>query len=64
MPGFRRKSMLGQGFEVCKIGATFPLYCMNYLAAPHTERGARLKQPFIKFIVNSSSYMFFLCEPY
>ncbi|CAG0917389.1 unnamed protein product [Notodromas monacha] len=60
MPGFRRKAMIAQGFEIMKIGATFPLFCFNYLLAPHSATGSKLKQPFIKFIVNSSSYMFFL----
>ena len=62
MPGFRRKSMLGQLAEIGRIGALFPVYSTMYMAAPHSSWGQHCRKPFVKFIIHSSSYMFFLCE--
>ena len=45
-----------------QIGASFPVYCMANLVAPKSGFGASLTKPFIKFIVHSSSYCFFLSE--
>ena len=62
MPGFRRKSMLGQLTEIGKIGAMFPVYSSMYMASPHSSWGQHCRKPFVKFIIHSSSYMFFLCK--
>lgn len=62
LPGFRRKSMVGQMFQVAKLGAMFPIYSTIYMLAPNTEMGQFMKKPFVKFICHSSSYAFFLRE--
>ncbi|XP_068231132.1 transient receptor potential protein-like [Palaemon carinicauda] len=60
MPGFRRRSAIEQLMEVVKIGCLFPMYCSAFLMAPNSKLGSGLKKPFIKFIVHSASYCFFL----
>ncbi|XP_064099738.1 transient receptor potential protein-like [Macrobrachium nipponense] len=60
MPGFKRRSPLEQLLEIVQIGALFPLYCCAFLLAPESRLGSCLKKPFIKFIVHSASYCFFL----
>ncbi|KAF7285045.1 hypothetical protein GWI33_012350 [Rhynchophorus ferrugineus] len=60
LPGFRRKNVVGQSIQVAKLGAMFPLYCGAYLVAPNSTMGQFMKKPFVKFIVHSASYGFFL----
>ncbi|XP_049791463.1 transient receptor potential protein [Schistocerca nitens] len=60
LPGFRRKSMVGQLFEVAKLGSMFPVYSMIYMIAPNSKMGLFMKKPFVKFIIHSASYAFFL----
>lgn len=60
LPGFRRKNLVGQLFQVGKLGAMFPVYCTIYMLAPNSEMGMFMKKPFVKFICQSSSYAFFL----
>ncbi|XP_050498132.1 transient receptor potential protein-like isoform X2 [Diabrotica virgifera virgifera] len=60
LPGFRRKNMIGQGIQVAKIGMMFPVYCMIYMISPTSNMGVFMKKPFVKFIVHSASYAFFL----
>uniref|UniRef100_A0A182HMZ4 ANK_REP_REGION domain-containing protein n=1 Tax=Anopheles arabiensis TaxID=7173 RepID=A0A182HMZ4_ANOAR len=60
LPGFRRKSILGQIMQVAKLGTMFPVYSMIYMIAPNSEMGLFMKKPFVKFIVHSASYAFFL----
>ncbi|XP_055637159.1 transient receptor potential protein [Toxorhynchites rutilus septentrionalis] len=60
LPGFRRKSPVGQIVQVAKLGAMFPVYSMIYMTAPNSEMGRFMKKPFVKFIVHSASYAFFL----
>ncbi|XP_041969078.1 transient receptor potential protein isoform X2 [Aricia agestis] len=60
LPGFKRKSMVGQCIQVAKLGAMFPVYCSIYMMSPESETGQYMKKPFVKFICHSSSYMFFL----
>lgn len=60
MPGFKRLAPFKQLIEIVKIGTMFPLYCLAYLFAPNTKFGSSMKKPFIKFIVHSASYLFFL----
>ena len=62
LPGFRRKSMVGQLVEVGKLGAMFPVYSTIYMFAPYSEKGLFMKKPFVKFICHSASYAFFLSE--
>ncbi len=38
----------------------FPAYSMAYIVAPNSKLGNFAKKPFVKFISNSASYMFFL----
>ncbi|XP_026279150.1 transient receptor potential protein [Frankliniella occidentalis] len=60
LPGFRRKSMVGQLIEVGKLGAMFPVLSTIYMFAPYSEKGQFMRKPFVKFICHSSSYAFFL----
>ncbi|XP_065332028.1 transient receptor potential protein-like isoform X2 [Cloeon dipterum] len=60
LPGFRRKSMLGQLIQVAQLGAMFPVYSGIYMMAPNSVKGQFLTKPFVKFICHSSSYAFFL----
>ncbi|XP_043491754.1 transient receptor potential protein [Polistes fuscatus] len=60
LPGFRRKSMIGQLIEVGKLGAMFPVYSSIYMMSPTSQMGLFMKKPFVKFICHSSSYAFFL----
>ncbi|XP_050082048.1 transient receptor potential protein isoform X1 [Anopheles aquasalis] len=60
LPGFRRKSFVGQIMQVAKLGTMFPVYSMIYMIAPNSEMGCFMKKPFVKFIVHSASYAFFL----
>nr|XP_023013242.1 transient receptor potential protein-like [Leptinotarsa decemlineata] len=60
LPGFRRKSMIGQVFQVAKIGMMFPVYSSIYMLAPTSKMGQFMKKPFVKFICHSTSYAFFL----
>ncbi|XP_062537580.1 transient receptor potential protein [Armigeres subalbatus] len=60
LPGFRRKSPVGQITQVAKLGAMFPVYSMIYMLAPNSIMGQFMKKPFVKFIVHSASYAFFL----
>ncbi|KAL1509540.1 hypothetical protein ABEB36_004255 [Hypothenemus hampei] len=60
LPGFRRKSMIGQAMQVAKLGMMFPIYCTIYMIAPYSQKGLFLKKPFVKFIIHSASYGLFL----
>ncbi|XP_030748042.1 transient receptor potential protein isoform X2 [Sitophilus oryzae] len=60
LPGFRRKSLVGQSIQVAKLGMMFPAYCGAYMMAPNSTMGQFLKKPFVKFIIHSASYGFFL----
>ncbi|KAJ9594804.1 hypothetical protein L9F63_013896, partial [Diploptera punctata] len=60
LPGFRRKSIVGQLKEVAKLGTMFPVYSTIYMLAPTSKMGMFMKKPFVKFICHSSSYAFFL----
>lgn len=62
LPGFRRKTMIAQMFEVGKMGAMFAMYSTMYMLAPESELGKFLKKPFVKFICHSASYGFFLSK--
>ncbi len=60
LPGFRRKNLVLQTLEVCRIGIIFPFFCLAYMIAPHSRFGRAMRKPFIKFICNSASYFTFL----
>ncbi|KAL9695258.1 hypothetical protein quinque_014543 [Culex quinquefasciatus] len=60
LPGFRRKSPMGQIMQVAKLGAMFPVYSLIYMVLPNSAMGQFMKKPFVKFIVHSASYAFFL----
>ena len=60
LPGFRRKNIFGQVFDVLKLACTFPINSMIYIMAPHSEGGKFMRNPFVKFISHSASYLFFL----
>ena len=60
LPGFRRKHIVRQLLEVLKLSCTFPINSLLYIVAPHSEKGRFMRNPFVKFISHSSSYMFFL----
>lgn len=64
LPGFRRKNLVGQLFQVFKLGVMFPVYCIVYMIAPNSKMGLFMKKPFVKFICHSASYVSFLCEFY
>ncbi|PRD34912.1 UNVERIFIED_CONTAM: Trpgamma [Trichonephila clavipes] len=61
LPGFRRKNVVLQCLEICRIGLFFPVYSVCYILAPHSSVGRTLRKPFIKFICHSASYVTFLC---
>ncbi|CAG9761861.1 unnamed protein product [Ceutorhynchus assimilis] len=60
LPGFRRKNMLLQAFEIVRIGILFPFFSIVYIMAPHSVIGQTMRKPFIKFICHSASYFTFL----
>ena len=60
VPGFRRKNIIRQSMTIFRLCLMYPIYCIAYMVAPHSEWGEVIKNPFIKFICHSSSYIFFL----
>lgn len=62
LPGFRRKNMMLQAFEIVRIGILFPFFSIAYIIAPHSVIGQTMRKPFIKFICHSASYFTFLCK--
>nr|AOR81465.1 transient receptor potential [Nilaparvata lugens] len=60
LPGFRRKSMPLQLVEVAKLGCMFPVYSSIYMMSPNSKMAGFMKKPFVKFIIHSASYAFFL----
>ncbi|KAG8312007.1 hypothetical protein J6590_031470 [Homalodisca vitripennis] len=60
LPGFRRKTMVGQMVQVGQLGAMFPVYSSIYMMAPKSKMGLFMKKPFVKFICHSASYACFL----
>ena len=60
LPGFRRLHIIRQLLCVVKHACMFPLFAMAYILAPKTRMGQLAKKPFLKFIFESASYMFFL----
>jgi transient receptor potential cation channel subfamily C protein 4 len=60
LPGWRRMNIVRQTAELVRLGLMFPVYCVAYMMAPDSKHGTFMKNPFIKFIAHSSSYMCFL----
>jgi transient receptor potential cation channel subfamily C member 4 len=62
LPGFRRKTMMGQMMQVGQMGCMFPLYSTIYMMSPDSETAVFMKKPFVKFISHSASYFMFLSK--
>jgi transient receptor potential cation channel subfamily C protein 4 len=62
LPGFRRKTMIQQLFEVAKLGAMFPVYSTMYIMSPKSKMAELMTKPFVKFICHSASYAVFLSK--
>lgn len=60
LPGFRRLHVVRQLLVVIKHACMFPLFSTAYMLAPNSRMGQLAKKPFLKFIFESTSYMFFL----
>ena len=60
VPGFRRLNIIHQSCIIFRLCFMYPYYCVMYMLAPNTSTGEFIKNPFIKFICHSSSYIFFL----
>jgi transient receptor potential cation channel subfamily C protein 4 len=60
LPGFRRLHVVRQLLCVVKHACMFPLFATAYIIAPHSKMGQLAKKPFLKFIFESASYIFFL----
>ena len=60
LPGFRRMHVARQCVTVAKHACLFPVYSSAYLVARVSSWGQFAKKPFVKFISNAASYMFFL----
>ncbi|OWA53372.1 Transient receptor potential-gamma protein [Hypsibius exemplaris] len=60
LPGFRRANILVKSLLILCIGLLFPLLSVIYLIAPKSPVGRMMRQPFIKFLCHSASYICFL----
>jgi len=60
MPGWRRRNIFSQAFQLLKMGLMFPIYCIAYIFSPTSQRGVFMKNPFVKFVCHSASYICFL----
>lgn len=60
LPGFRQKTGIGKAMEVAKVVLFAPFYCLIYMLAPHSQTGRLIRKPFMKFLVQTSSYLLFL----
>ncbi|XP_013773346.1 transient-receptor-potential-like protein isoform X1 [Limulus polyphemus] len=60
LPGFRRKSVIQQLWKIINIGVLTPFYAMMYMLMPSSETAKLMRKPFVKFIIHSFSYLFFL----
>ena len=62
MSSFRRRGTIGQAIEVASIAIWFPIFSLFYLLFPNSRIGKKGSKPFVRFIINSASYLFFLSE--
>jgi len=60
LPGWRRMNIVGQTLELVRLGLMFPIYCVAYMIAPTSRAGEFMRNPFVKFVAHSASYMCFL----
>jgi transient receptor potential cation channel subfamily C protein 4 len=60
LPGFRRRHSVIQILITSIVGLLFPIFSIAYLLIPRSSIGRIMRQPFIKFICHSVSYIFFL----
>ncbi|CAF0722199.1 unnamed protein product [Adineta ricciae] len=60
LPGFRRRHSVIKILITALVGLLFPILSIAYLIAPRSSIGRIMRQPFIKFICHSISYIFFL----
>ncbi len=60
LPGWRRMNIVSQTIELLRLGIMFPVYSLAYMLCPGSSHGAFMKNPFVKFIAHSASYMCFL----
>ena len=49
-----------QALELVRLGLMFPIYCIAYMLAPTSSSGVFMKNPFVKFICHSASFLCFL----
>ena len=49
-----------QALELVRLGLMFPIYCVAYMIAPTSSSGVFMKNPFVKFICHSASFLCFL----
>ena len=49
-----------QALELVRLGLMFPIYCVAYMIAPKSSSGVFMKNPFVKFICHSASFLCFL----
>ncbi|CDQ85002.1 unnamed protein product [Oncorhynchus mykiss] len=59
-PGWRRRHWAGKFLTCVFIGLLFPLLSLCYLVSPKSRYGHFIRQPFIKFICHTTSYLTFL----
>jgi len=60
LPGFRRLPAMQKLCQLVKLVLLFPLYCVQYMLFPDLESSKRSRTPFMKFVLHSASYLFFL----
>ncbi|CAF0825592.1 unnamed protein product [Rotaria sp. Silwood1] len=60
LPGFRRRHSVIKLLITAIVGLLCPILSLAYLLMPSSSFGRIMRQPFIKFICHSVSYIFFL----
>jgi transient receptor potential cation channel subfamily C protein 4 len=58
--GYRRKNIVVKTLVIIIIALIFPILSLLYMIMPRSKIGSILRQPFIKFICHSASYIMFL----
>ena len=62
MSEFRRHGQARQAIEVASIALLFPMLSLSIVLMPDSSIGRHARRPFVRFITNSASYLFFLSE--
>jgi hypothetical protein len=60
--GYRRLNIALKILVIIFISLMFPFLSLIYMIMPHSRVGKILRQPFIKFVSHSASYVCFLCN--